>query len=107
MALTPDQLSAEQRPLFDDMSAGIEKGLRGFANTRRDGALMGPWNPWLHGPMIGGAVWALTKALSAESTLPEPCRQVAILVTGAHFHAGYAIYAHVAVSQKDGLPDEG
>ncbi len=57
--IPPDQLSAEQRPLFDDMSAGIEKGFRGFATTRKDGALMGPWNPWLHEPRIGGAVWAL------------------------------------------------
>ncbi len=103
--IPPGQLSAEQRPLFDDMSAGIEKGFRGFATTREDGALMGPWNPWLHEPRIGDAIWALTKALSAESTLPEPCRQIAILVTGAHFHAGYEIYAHVAVAQKDGLSD--
>lgn len=26
-------------------------------------------------------------------------------MTGAHFHAGYEIYAHVAVAQKDGLSD--
>lgn len=104
--IPPADLSPEQRPLYDDMRAGIEKGFRGFATVREDGALMGPWNPWLHEPRIGRAVWELTKALSAVSTLPDPCRQIAILVTGAHFHAGYEIYAHVAVAQRDGLSDE-
>lgn len=103
--ISPNDLSAEQRPLFEDMSAGIKKGFQGFTSVRDDGALMGPWNPWLHEPRIGGAVWALTKALSSESALPDPCRQIAILVTGAHFHAGYEIYAHTAIAQKIGLAD--
>jgi len=104
--IPPADLTPEQRLLYDDMRAGIEKGFRGFATAREDGALMGPWNPWLHEPKIGRAVWELTKALSAMSTLPDPCRQIAILVAGAHFHAGYEIYAHVAVAQRDGLSDE-
>lgn len=104
--IAPADLTDEQRPLHDDMRAGIERGFRGFATQREDGAVMGPWNPWLHEPRIGRAVWELTKALSANATLPDPCRQVAILVTGARFHAGYEIYAHVAVAQKDGLSDE-
>jgi 4-carboxymuconolactone decarboxylase len=103
--IAPADLTDAQRPLYEDMHAGIEKGFRGFITERQDGALMGPWNPWLHEPEIGRAVWDLTKALSARSTLPDPCRQIAILVTGAHFRAGYEIYAHVAVAQKDGLSD--
>lgn len=105
--IPPAELSAEQRRLYDDMRAGIEKHFTGFAAIRaEDGALMGPWNPWLHEPGIGGAVWTLTKAISSASTLPETVRQVAILVTGARFKAGYEIYAHVAVARKDGLPEE-
>jgi hypothetical protein len=42
---------------------------------------------------------------SAQSNLPDPARQVAILVTGAHFRAAYEIYAHVAVAEHDKLPD--
>jgi alkylhydroperoxidase family enzyme len=104
--IAPAGLTAEQRPLYDDMKAGIQAGFRGFATARADGALMGPWNPWLHEPKIGAAVWELTKVLSAQATIPDPCRQIAILVTGAHFRAGYEIYAHVAVAQKDGLSDQ-
>lgn len=104
--IPPGQLSDEQKSLYDDMRKGIEAGFGGFETKRDDGALMGPWNPWLHEPKIGAAVWALVKALSERATLPEPCRQIAILVTGAHFHAGYQIYAHVAVAQKDGLSND-
>lgn len=103
--IPPSQLTAEQKPLYDDMKHGIDSGFRGFVSKRDDGALMGPWNPWLHEPKIGGAVWELTKALTAGSVLADPVRQIAILVTGAHFHAAYEIYAHVAVAQKDSLAD--
>lgn len=103
--IPPASLSAEQKPLYDDMRAGILAGFRGFASAQQDVALIGPWNPWLHEPKIGSVVWELTKALSAATTLPDPCRQIAILVTGAHFRAGYEIYAHVAVAQHDGLSD--
>ena len=33
-------------------------------------------------------------------------REVAILVTGAHFHSAYELYAHVLVAEAKGLPDE-
>jgi 4-carboxymuconolactone decarboxylase len=104
--IKPDELTAEQRPLYDDMRAGIEKSFNGFIAMREDGAMMGPWNPWLHEPKIGKAIWELTKAMSGASTLSEAVRQVAILVTGARFKAAYEIYAHVAVAEKSGLTDD-
>jgi len=104
--ISPNQLTAEQKPLYEDMLKGIKAGFSSFETERDDGALIGPWNPWLHEPKIGGSIWALTKALSASATLPDPCRQIAILVTGAHFHAGYEIYAHVAVARKDMLSND-
>lgn len=103
--IQPAELSPEQRPLYEDMRAGIGESFHGFVAVRGDGALMGPWNPWLHEARIGKPVWDLVKALSDQSQLPEPARQVAILVTGAHFRAGYEIYAHVAVAEHDGLAD--
>jgi alkylhydroperoxidase family enzyme len=103
--LHPNKLTDAQKPLYADMRSGIEKGFQGFATIRDDGALMGPWNPWLHEPRIGKPIWELTKALSGQSALPDPVRQIAILVTGAHFHAAYEIYAHVAVAEHDKLDD--
>jgi 4-carboxymuconolactone decarboxylase len=39
-------------------------------------------------------------------SLPKPVREVAILVTGAHFKAAYELYAHVLVGEQRGLSDE-
>jgi len=104
--IAPRDLSREQQPLYEDMKAGIGKKFNDFVSIRKtDGALMGPWNPWLHAPKIGGAVWDLTKALSMEATLPDDVRQIVILATGAHFSAAYEIYAHVAQAERDRLDD--
>ena len=104
--IPPDQLSPEQKPLYDELRAGIAAQFKGFQTIREDGALLGPFNPWLHEPAIGKAVWDLTKAVSARSSLPEPVRQVAILVTGARFRATYELYAHVRVAEQKGLPKD-
>jgi 4-carboxymuconolactone decarboxylase len=102
----PASLPPERRALYDDMRAGIEQNFKGFTAIAPDGALIGPWNPWLHAPGIGGPIWELTKALSRNPALPKPVREVAILVTGAHFRSAYELYAHVLVAEQRGLPDD-
>lgn len=104
--IPPERLSPEQKPLYDALRAGIAKRFKGFRAMREDGALLGPFNPWLHEPVIGKAVWELTEALSAQSSLPQPVREIAILVTGARFRATYELYAHVRVAERKGLPND-
>lgn len=104
-ALSSADLSPEQRPLYEDMRAGIGTSFQGFVAVREDGALLGPWNPWLHEPRIGKPIWELVKALSRDSKLSDAVRQVAILVTGAHFRAAYEIYAHVPMAERDKISD--
>jgi 4-carboxymuconolactone decarboxylase len=104
--IPPADLTAEQRALYDDMRKGIETSFKGFKAINDEGALIGPWNQWLHYPRFGGPIWELVKALSNAPVLPRPAREVAILVTGAHFHAGYELYAHVLIAEARGLPDE-
>ena len=99
-------LSPEQRPIYEDMCAGIEKSFQGFKAITENGALIGPWNPWLHEPKFGKPIWELIKALSASPSLPKPVREVAILVTGAKFRSAYEIYAHVMIAERRGLSDD-
>jgi alkylhydroperoxidase family enzyme len=73
--------------------------------VRDDGALMGPWNPWLHEPAIGKAIWDLTLAMTAAASLKDNVRQIAILTVGARFQAAYEIYAHIAVAEHEGMAD--
>ncbi len=102
----PAQLTTEQKPLYDDMKSGIEGHFKGFRAIADDGSLIGPWNPWIRYPKMGGPIWELTKAMSFAATLPKTVREVAILVTGAHFHSAYELYAHVIAAEQKGLSDD-
>lgn len=104
--IPPDRLDPARKPLYDDMRAGIAAKFSGFTAVAADGTLLGPWNPWLHEPQFGKPIWELVKALSFEPSLPKPVREVAILVTGAHFRSAYELYAHVCVAEQRGLSDE-
>src|SRR5258705_7858415 len=104
--IPPANLNAEQKPLYDDMREGIARNFQGFINVRDDGALLGPWNPWIHEPQFGKPVWELTKAMVTKPSLAPAVREVAILVTGAHFRSAYELYAHVIVAEHRGLSDE-
>jgi hypothetical protein len=50
---------------------GIANNFNAFKVERADGALMGPWNPWLHEPAVGKAIWDLTLAMTANASLPD------------------------------------
>jgi 4-carboxymuconolactone decarboxylase len=103
--IPPTELTDDQKPLYERMRKGIASNFNAFKVEREDGALMGPWNPWLHEPQIGGAIWDLTLAMTAGAVLPDHVRQVAILTVGAHFNAAYEIYAHIAVAERAGMPE--
>jgi hypothetical protein len=102
--IAPQNLDAEQRPLYDEMRKGIASNFNAFKVEAEDGSLMGPWNPWLHEPRIGKAIWDLTMAMTASASLPDPVRQIVILVVGAYYNAPYELYAHIAVAEKEGMP---
>jgi 4-carboxymuconolactone decarboxylase len=104
--IAPADLTPEQKSLYDVMRKGIASNFNDFKVVREDGALMGPWNPWLHEPGIGKAIWDLTMAMTANASLPDNVRQVVILVVGARFDAAYEIYAHIAVAEREGMTPE-
>ncbi len=74
--IAPADLSDAQKPLYADMKQGIASNFSDFRAVAENGALMGPWNPWLHEPVIGKAVWDLTKAMSMQASLPDAARQM-------------------------------
>lgn len=104
--IKPADLTPEQKPLYDDSKKTIEASFKGFKCMRHDGALIGPWNPWLHFPKHGTPMWNLVKEMYVTATLDKRVREVAILVTGTHFHANYALYAHTLMAEERGLDDD-
>lgn len=101
--LPPGELTAEQRPFYDDMRAVVSAHFKGFTWERGDGALVGPFNVMLHTPAWGRAAWDYTKAMIAHTTLPKPVHEIIILVTGARFGSRYELYAHEHVADAVGL----
>jgi 4-carboxymuconolactone decarboxylase len=97
--IPPEELSAEQKALYEDMKAGVSAKYNAFTTIRSDGAMLGPWNAWLHQPEVGGAFWTVTKAMTAFKILPDSVRQIVILTTGARFKSSYEVYAHAAVAR--------
>jgi 4-carboxymuconolactone decarboxylase len=65
-----NQVTAEQRPLFDKLHTGIRENLQGFTTQKPDGSLIGPFSALLHFPAYGTPVWDLFLALAGSSVLP-------------------------------------
>jgi alkylhydroperoxidase family enzyme len=57
-------------------------------------------------PRFGEPIWDLTKVMAFNPSVPAAIREIAVLVTGAHFKAPYEIYAHEIVAKRKGLSDE-
>ena len=76
--IPPEQLSPEQIPLAADMRAGIAKSFKGFVSVKEDVTLMGPWNPWMHEPVIGKAILFARCALAFPDDGPwlDTLRQI-------------------------------
>ena len=104
--IDPADMTSQQRGLYDDMRAGIAASYAGVQTEDGRGALLGPFNPWLHEEDIGKAVWALNRVLVAPSSLPARLREVATLVVGARFRAAFEIGSHRVLARGSGLTGE-
>lgn len=104
--LPPTSLSPDQADLYDDMAAVIEKNFGDLVARRKDGALIGPFNAWLHFPQFGKPAWAFNRAMWEHSVLPAAIHQLVILVTAAKFGARYEIYGHEYFAQRAGLAEQ-
>ena len=104
--IAPEHLSAEQRDLYDDMAGVIDANFGELTARRRDGALIGPFNGWLHFPSFGRHAWALNRSLWDHRVLPADIHQLVILVTAAKFGARYEICGHEYFAQRAELSDD-
>jgi len=104
--MPPASLNAEQHDLYRDMLAVVDKSFGELVARRPDGALIGPFNGWLHFPQFGSAAWALNKSLWEHRVLPDAIHQLVILVTAAKFGARYEIHGHEYFARRAGLSDD-
>lgn len=103
--LPPPSLTAAQHDLYDDMRAVIDGEFGDLVAHRSDGALLGPFNGWLHFRQFGSPAWSFNKSLWEHAQLPASIHQLVILVTAAKFGARYAIYGHEYFAHRAGLSE--
>lgn len=105
--LQPDQLTAGQRRLYDELLSGPRgQGPQSFALTDADGVLAGPFNAMLASPGVGMALQRLGAALRYQTGLPGPVRELVILVVAARLRSAFEWQAHEPLARHHGVPGE-
>jgi len=89
--LSPDRLTPEQREVHDAIVAGPR------------GKVQGPLQIWLHSPKLAAPAQELGAFCRYRTSLPKRLSELAILVTGAHWKAGFEWFAHAPEAIKAGL----
>lgn len=89
--IVPERLEPEQRLVYDAIVAGPR------------GRVEGPLRVWIRSPELADRAQALGAFCRYGSSLPPRLSELAILVTGAHWKAGFEWYAHAPIAAKAGL----
>jgi 4-carboxymuconolactone decarboxylase len=89
--LTLESLSPEQRKVHDAIVAGPR------------GQVQGPLNIWLRSPKLAEHGQALGAFCRYNTSLPKRLSELAILITGATWKAGFEWFVHAPVGIQEGL----
>ena len=104
--LRPEDLSDEQRRLYDDIAGGDRARDASFRLTEADGSLVGPFGALLLSPVVGNALQKVGAAIRFGCSLSPKVREVAILTVAAHWRSGFEWWAHEPIARRAGLSDD-
>jgi len=100
--LKKDQLDAEQKALWDELTLGP----RGFyTGGSESGRLPDLYNAWLQFPEFGQLMLRLGDEIRTKTELPGKLRELVILTTSAIHGARVEFDFHVPFAQNEGLSD--
>lgn len=97
-----DNLSAEQRKVYDSIRGGPRAKLSNFSGAA-PGPLGGPFNMMLRSPGIGNIVQSLGGEIRFNSSLPAKLNEFAIIVTARYWTSQYEWHAHCRLAIEAGL----
>ena len=89
--IDPTTLSAEGRAVYDAIASGPR------------GVVQGPLRVWLNSPGLADKAQALGAFCRYGTSLPQRLSELAILVTGAYWQAGYEWHVHAPIGIAAGL----
>lgn len=84
---------------------GLESS-RGSAVISGEGGLVGPFNAWVHAPVVGRRLSGLGAALRFETSIERRLLELAIVVVAAHWKAEFEWWAHARMAREHGVADE-
>jgi len=91
--VAPDQLTSEQKSIFERLVAGR-------------GRILGPFKIWIHSPAVASAMEALGTHLNKRGSLSPREVEIGILVISQHWDADYVRTAHIRAGLAVGIPQE-
>lgn len=89
--LSEAEMTPEQRRMAQAIISGPRKALRG------------PFQALLRSPELGDLVQQVGAHVRYKSSLPEPLKEFAIMLTARHWTAQYEWFAHRQIAEKAGL----
>ena len=104
--LRPEELTDEQRDLYESIAGGDRARDASFRLTEADGSLVGPFGALLLSPVVGNALQAVGAAIRFGCDLSPLVREVAILTVAAHWRSGFEWWAHEPIARRAGLRDD-
>jgi 4-carboxymuconolactone decarboxylase len=90
--IPPEKLTAEQKTVFDDLTAGR-------------GRILGPYRVWIHSPAVAAGMEHIGTFLNKRSSLSTREVEIGILVIAQHWDANYVRQAHIKAGKAAGLSD--
>jgi len=91
--LTQEQMTPEQRRVYDDIVAS------------RGTWLNGPFAPMLYQPRMAEPAQRLGEFLRYHTSLGPPLSELAILVVARHWDCDFEWYQHARIAARSGVPE--
>jgi alkylhydroperoxidase family enzyme len=79
-------------------------GTRGEQLVGESGALVGPFNAFVHAPDVGRRLSSLGAVLRFGTTIDRRLSEVAIITVGARWQAEFEWWAHARMAREHGVP---
>ena len=86
-----EDMDTSQRRLYDNIISGPRGGMGG------------PFQAWMHSPVLGDRAQALGAYCRFNSALEPRLSELAILITARHWKAQFEWYAHAPIAERGGL----
>ena len=89
--IAPDDMSAEQKKVFEQLVAGR-------------GKILAPYRVWIHSPDVAARMESIGTYLNKRSTLTTREVEITILVIARHWQSPYVLHAHIKALLAEGMP---